>query len=68
MKFVGDYHTHTVASDGYSTLQENVAEAVKKRLEELVISDHGFQTVLEGMTLGHTLHSGALTKSSPGRT
>ena len=50
MKFVGDYHTHTVASDGHSTLQENVAEAVGKGLEELVISDHGFQTVLEGMT------------------
>ena len=49
MKYVGDYHTHTIASDGHSTLEQNVEEAIGKGLFELVISDHGFQTVLEGM-------------------
>ena len=50
MKFVGDYHTHTVASDGHSTLSDNVAAAKRAGLLEIVVSDHGFQTVLKGMT------------------
>jgi len=50
MKFLGDYHTHTRASDGHTTLAQNVCEAKRKGLKEIVVSDHGFQTVLEGMT------------------
>ena len=50
MKFLGDYHTHTVASDGHSTLGENVAAAIKAGLEEIVVSDHGFKSILANMT------------------
>ena len=42
MKCVMDLHTHTIASGhAYSTLQENIAEAQKKGLRILGISDHG---------------------------
>lgn len=50
MKFLGDYHTHTVASDGHSTLAENVATAKRAGLEEIVVSDHGFKSVFANMT------------------
>lgn len=50
MKFLGDYHTHTVASDGHSTLDENVAAAKQAGLEEIVVSDHGFKSVFANMT------------------
>ncbi|MBQ3754796.1 MAG: hypothetical protein II867_01370 [Clostridia bacterium] len=50
MKFLGDYHTHTVASDGHSTLEQNVAAATKAGLEEIVVSDHGFKSVFANMT------------------
>ncbi|MDD3946367.1 MAG: PHP domain-containing protein [Clostridia bacterium] len=42
MNFYGDYHTHTTASDGISSLEDNVQEAVKKGLKELAVTDHGF--------------------------
>lgn len=50
MRFAGDYHTHTKASDGHSTLAENVAAAKRAGLEEIVISDHGFKSFLANMT------------------
>ena len=53
MKILGDYHTHTVFSDGHSTLEENVAQAKKIGLEEFVVSDHGFKSVFAGMTPKH---------------
>ena len=53
MKFLGDYHTHTFASDGRSTLSQNVAAAKKAGLEEIVISDHGFKSVFANMTAGN---------------
>lgn len=42
MKYSGDYHTHTTASDGISSLRDNVKEAVAKGLKELAVTDHGF--------------------------
>ena len=51
MKFVGDYHTHTIASDGHSTLEENVLAAKEAGLEEFVISDHGFKSIVANMTV-----------------
>jgi len=36
----GDLHTHTIASDGVSTLQEMVDKAIQKGYEYIGISDH----------------------------
>lgn len=42
MKSIMDLHTHTIASGhGYSTLQENIAEAQKMGLKYLGFSEHG---------------------------
>lgn len=41
-QYFGDYHTHTRYSDGVSTVQQNIEEAVKKGLKELAFTDHGF--------------------------
>jgi putative hydrolase len=43
MIFYGDYHTHTVYSDGKSSIEENVAAAVSMGLKEVAITDHGFR-------------------------
>ena len=40
--FTGDYHTHTVFSDGKGTVMENAAVAKEKGLREVAITDHGF--------------------------
>jgi putative hydrolase len=37
----GDYHIHTVYSDGRSNISEIVNEAKKKGLKEVAITDHG---------------------------
>ncbi len=50
MKYFGDYHTHTLASDGHSTLEENAYAAKGVGLFEFVVSDHGFKSVFAGMT------------------
>lgn len=39
---MGDYHTHTKYSDGYTTCRENVEAALKIGLKEIAITDHGF--------------------------
>jgi len=42
MRSIMDLHTHTIASGhGYSTLQENIAEAQRMGLEYLGFSEHG---------------------------
>lgn len=45
----GDYHTHTTFSHGISSIEENVAEANKKGLKEIAITDHGLRHVAFGM-------------------
>ena len=40
MKVYGDYHTHTVDSDGVNTIDENIAAAKKRGLSEVGITDH----------------------------
>lgn len=41
MKLFADYHTHTKYSHGQGTVQENVAAARSKGLEQIAITDHG---------------------------
>ncbi|MDR2047659.1 MAG: PHP domain-containing protein [Clostridiales bacterium] len=45
MIFYGDYHTHTVYSDGMCTIEQNVAAAAEKGLKEVAITDHGFRNM-----------------------
>lgn len=40
MKVYGDYHTHTQNSDGKNTIDENVAAAQKRGLQQVAITDH----------------------------
>lgn len=42
MSYYGDYHTHTTASDGISSLEDNIKEAIAKGLKELAVTEHGF--------------------------
>ncbi len=46
MKIIGDYHTHTKASDGNGTIQDVVNSARKKGLEEVAITDHSFASTV----------------------
>ncbi|MDR1917910.1 MAG: PHP domain-containing protein [Christensenellaceae bacterium] len=41
MKLYGDLHTHTIYSDGHSTVEDNVKMAVERGLKQLAITDHG---------------------------
>lgn len=50
MKFIGDYHTHTVASDGTGKVRDNLARAKKHGLEEVAITDHSFTCFICHMT------------------
>ncbi len=45
MKVYGDYHTHTLESDGMNTIDENVAAAKKRGLSEIGITDHAHYRV-----------------------
>ena len=40
MKVYGDYHTHTLDSDGLNTIDENIAAAKTRGLSEVGITDH----------------------------
>lgn len=42
MKLYGDYHTHTLYSDGVGSIEANLNAARKKGLSAIAISDHGF--------------------------
>ncbi len=42
MRFIADFHTHTVASGhAFSTIQENVQAAAERSLKYVAITDHG---------------------------
>jgi len=41
MKIYGDYHTHTDYSDGKDSIDQMVASATAKGLQEIAITDHG---------------------------
>lgn len=49
----GDYHTHTTFSDGVSTLEENIQQAIKIGLKEYAVTDHGFKHRWSGITFAN---------------
>ena len=49
MRLTADYHTHTVFSDGKSTIEENVARAKEVGLEKIALTEHGFSHVWFGL-------------------
>lgn len=46
----GDYHTHTTASDGKSSMKDNIRRAVEIGLKEIAITEHSFGTFLYHLT------------------
>lgn len=48
MKLRADYHTHTTYSDGKTSHEDNVKQAIKKGLQTIGISDHGWGHVFYG--------------------
>lgn len=50
MKIYGDYHTHTVYSDGLGTVRQNVLAARAAGLKDIGISDHGFNNYSFSLT------------------
>ena len=50
MKFYGDYHTHSVYSDGRAKISDAALYAAKIGLKELAITDHGFANVTLSLT------------------
>lgn len=49
MKLTADYHTHTPYSHGKNTVLENAVAAKKANLQEIAITDHGFNHLLFGL-------------------
>ena len=49
MLLTGDYHTHTVYSDGKNTLAENFRRAKEVGLREIGCTEHGFSHVFFGL-------------------
>jgi putative hydrolase len=41
MELYGDLHTHTLASDGCGTVEDNIAAAAAAGLKQVAITDHG---------------------------
>jgi len=49
VKFIGDYHTHTVYSHGSGSVEDNVRVALSKGLNEIAIADHGISHISYGI-------------------
>lgn len=49
----GDYHSHSVFSDGKGTLEENILHAISVGLKEYAITDHAFKHKSSGITLSN---------------
>lgn len=50
MKVYGDYHTHTVASDGRCSISEHAKVAKGAGIEQIAITDHSFSSTVFHMT------------------
>lgn len=57
MEFYGDYHMHSIYSDGRGTLEEMVMAADKCRLLEIGIADHGPGSLGTGVKNEGTFHA-----------
>ena len=49
MKILGDYHTHTVYSDGKASVIEMVRAARERGLEEVAVSDHSMGKITQAL-------------------
>lgn len=49
MEFFADWHTHSRYSDGRGSIEENVAAAVDRGLDEIAITDHGPANISAGI-------------------
>lgn len=49
MKIIADYHTHTIYSHGKGTIEDNVKMAIKKNIQKIGISDHGYKHMAYGV-------------------
>ena len=49
MRLTGDYHTHTIYSHGKGTVLENAMRAKEIWLQEISITDHGFEQLAFGL-------------------
>ncbi len=49
MILLGDYHTHTINSDGKGTIEDTLIAADKLGLKQVGITDHGLRHVAYGM-------------------
>ena len=49
MNLTGDYHTHTIYSHGKGTVLENAERAKEIGLQEIAITDHGFEQMAFGL-------------------
>lgn len=45
----GDYHTHTIHSDGMGTIEDNVKSAALKGLKQIALTEHGFSHMAYGL-------------------
>jgi putative hydrolase len=45
MKLTGDFHTHTMYSDGLASIEENINAAIDQGLKMIAITDHGPETL-----------------------
>lgn len=52
MKFFGDYHLHTFASDGRSSISDYARLAKQRGLKQIAVTDHSFASFMFHMTDG----------------
>lgn len=54
MKFTGDFHTHSIYSDGRNTIREMVDAACQKGLKKIAVTDHGPSNIGTGVRSADT--------------
>lgn len=45
----GDYHTHTVYSDGNGSMEDNIRSAMFKGLKQVALTEHGYDHMAHGI-------------------